>query len=1046
MKHRLVLVTLFFAASAVFAQKTRMDSLHAELSRSGHDTTRVNLLNNLCEECARQRNFDTAHYYAQQAKELAEKIDYKKGLAISYGIIGGVYAEQIQYDKTLENYFAALKISESTGDKKEIANCYNNIGNVYSREGNFAEALKYYSSAVKLNEALNDKEELAYTYNSIGSVYERQAEFSESLKNYFASLAINETIGDKSGIAGSYHNIGNVYLFQGNYTAALKSYLASLRIEEELGDKWGMSTTYEAIANVYVRQNNFPESLKNNLAALKIMKEIGNKSGLGSIYNGLGISYLEQGSLPEALTCYLKSLEFHKALKDKRGLSVNYNNIGMVYYQQGKFKEALNAYFTGIKGAEGMGLKLVQGTLCNNIGDAYTALHQPAKGKKWLQKGLAITQEIGAKFYIRNSYKGLAAADSALGNYLAAYENYKMYVVYKDSLMNEEDTKKLTQAGMQYEFDKKEANARAEQEKKDVLAQKELQQQKLMRNAFIGGFVIVLVFAGVFLRQRNKTKKQRERAERSEQFKQQFLANMSHEIRTPMNAIIGMTNLTLDTALNKKQKDYLTTVRKSSDKLLHIINDILDLSKIEAGKMELEKIDFYLRDLVEQVRHTLQHRATEKGIELTVNIDAQVPDILIGDPVRLFQVLMNLAGNAVKFTEKGSVSVSVTASEHSPATSTGPGVEKQSMNQSQSDENNLSLPSQPLALTFNIEDTGIGIPTDKIDKIFESFSQAHSSDTRKYGGTGLGLTISKQLVELMGGNIKIESQWGSGSSFSFVLNMVQGSAESLQKQIQEIDGTILNGLRILLADDNEDNRIVCRDTLESKADVSITEAVNGQDLLEKLSGQNFDIILMDVQMPVMDGYEATREIRKTNQSIPIVALTASVIRSDLDKCRAAGMNDYVPKPFKPSQLFATIAKHTNREMKFAQNRSLEHTTVTATGSLYIDLSYLKTFCENNEARMQKYINIVLDSVPAFVNKLTLAQSENDFEEIASQVHGFKTKFGMTGMHEARRIAAQLELDCRAEIKEPVTIREKTTELIHIISTAEEQLKKFSFTT
>ncbi|MBL0071706.1 MAG: response regulator [Bacteroidetes bacterium] len=389
---------------------------------------------------------------------------------------------------------------------------------------------------------------------------------------------------------------------------------------------------------------------------------------------------------------------------------------------------------------------------------------------------------------------------------------------------------------------------------------------------------------------------EKERAEQSEKFKQQFLANMSHEIRTPMNAVMGMTNLVLDSELNPKQKKYLTGVKNASENLLHIINEILDLSKVEAGKMELEEIDFSIRDVVEQVYQVLKHKADEKSIELIISINSNVPEVVVGDPVRLYQILLNLTGNAIKFTDKGSVQLAVDCLPLATASV---------------ETSNLKLQT----LNFCVIDTGIGIPQDKLQTIFDSFSQANSSDSRKYGGTGLGLSISKQFIKLMGGKLIVESVVNSGSTFSFALHLPIGSSENLlqQKSSEEIDGNILDGLKILLVDDNSGNRIVCRDTLESKSKVIIEEAANGQEAVALLSEKDFDIVLMDVQMPVMDGYEATRVIRDLqsmarNHTIPILALTASVIRSDLDKCRAAGMNDYVPKTFQDFRTYCSNCK------------------------------------------------------------------------------------------------------------------------------------------
>lgn len=519
---------------------------------------------------------------------------------------------------------------------------------------------------------------------------------------------------------------------------------------------------------------------------------------------------------------------------------------------------------------------------------------------------------------------------------------------------------------------------------------------------------------------------EKERAEQSEKFKQQFLANMSHEIRTPMNAVMGMTNLVLDTELNPKQKKYLTGVKNASENLLHIINEILDLSKVEAGKMELEEIDFSIRDVVEQVYQVLKHKADEKSIELIISVNSNVPKVAVGDPVRLYQILMNLAGNAIKFTDKGSVQLAVDSLPLATASA---------------ETSNLKLQT----LNFCVIDTGIGIPQDKLQTIFDSFSQAHSSDSRKYGGTGLGLSISKQFIKLMGGKLIVESVVNSGSTFSFALNLPIGSSENLlqQKSSEEIDGNILDGLKILLVDDNSDNRIVCRDTLESKSKVIIEEATNGQEAILLLSEKDFDVVLMDVQMPVMDGYTATRQIRNLASpvnihKIPVIALTASVIRSDLDKCRAAGMNDYVPKPFRTSELIAAIAKATGREIKFASKKENQIKHDIWNNSSVTNLSYLEKFCEGDKKQMQKYITMFKSSAPDLNEKLMTALSKNDFEEIANQVHGYKTKWIMMGMNASNDLAMTIEQQCRE--KEPgKSIKENVLTLIEQIQIATKEL-------
>jgi signal transduction histidine kinase/CheY-like chemotaxis protein/HPt (histidine-containing phosphotransfer) domain-containing protein len=541
-----------------------------------------------------------------------------------------------------------------------------------------------------------------------------------------------------------------------------------------------------------------------------------------------------------------------------------------------------------------------------------------------------------------------------------------------------------------------------------------------------GLLVLVITMALLFFIYRNYRLKQKtnvellkakNRAEQSEKFKQLFLANMSHEIRTPMNVVMGMTELVLDTPLDPKQKNYLTGIRRASANLLHVINDILDVSKMEAGKIELEHIDFSIRDVVLQVNELLQHKAAEKGIQLFSHVDPLVPEIVKGDPSRLNQVLLNLGGNAIKFTEHGSVTI------------------------------NVSREINKDTMLFSVKDTGIGIPKEKQEQIFESFRQAHSTDSRRYGGTGLGLTISRQLIELMDGILKVESEEGRGSHFSFAIPLHTGSLSQSNRLYSNdpVDPALLDGLRILLADDHDDNRIVAVDTLQSKFHVEISEAVNGQQVLQILQKEDFDIILMDVQMPLMDGYETTKQIRLTfpspKNNIPIIALTASVIRSDLDKCRAAGMNDYVPKPFQPGELFLAIAKATGRNVE-SPNYSKNHQNVTDHSRLQenrsvTDLSYLEDFCNGDQERMRKYITIFLNSTPILFEKLNLAVSTDNYKAISTLLHNHKTNLVMMGMKDASELILEVELACRTDSPDHKII-------ISHIEEINDQLKKATF--
>ena len=373
----------------------------------------------------------------------------------------------------------------------------------------------------------------------------------------------------------------------------------------------------------------------------------------------------------------------------------------------------------------------------------------------------------------------------------------------------------------------------------------------------------------------------------TQKFRQQFLANMSHEIRTPMNAIVGLTNLLLKGNLNEQQDKYLNVIKKSGANLLVIINDILDLAKIESGKMELESAPFTLKASISGIQTILNLKAEEKGIRMIENISEDVPEWVLGDETRITQVIMNLAGNAIKFTTKGSVTIDVSLK---------------------------SKEGNKCKVKFSIKDTGIGIPEDKIDKIFESFGQASVDTTRKFGGTGLGLTISKQLVEMHGGELIVKSEVGKGSDFYFIIDYTETTAPVDEIIDDNPETHNLAGKKILLVEDNEFNQLVAVDTIKDIfPELIVDVAENGLIALDMLAAENYSFIFMDIQMPEMDGYETSRQIRKRftgeKRNIRICAMTANVTKEEIDVCASAGMNDYMMKPFTQEDLKEKILKN-----------------------------------------------------------------------------------------------------------------------------------------
>ncbi len=383
----------------------------------------------------------------------------------------------------------------------------------------------------------------------------------------------------------------------------------------------------------------------------------------------------------------------------------------------------------------------------------------------------------------------------------------------------------------------------------------------------------------------NQLIKAKQELEDSMKVKEQFLANMSHEIRTPMNAIVGFTNLILKTELNQEQKQYIDAVKTSGENLLVIINDILDFSKIQSGKFAFEQIELSLPQLISTLSELMLQKLVEKNLELITKIDKRIPSVLIGDPIRLNQILLNLFGNAIKFTEKGEIRIEVDL---------------------------ISESDTEYDIQFSVKDSGIGISIDKQTSIFNGFTQASNETTRKYGGTGLGLTIVKQLIELQGGSIAVQSELGIGSVFTFNLKFKKNMPSSLDKMdIVEENRMVENfsGLKILLVEDNLLNQILAKKVLTDwNWEVEVAE--NGLIALEKIGNGRFDVILMDIQMPEMDGYETTRAIRRMSKEsgcqVPIIAMTAHAMSGEAQKCIKAGMNDYISKPFDTKVLHSKI--------------------------------------------------------------------------------------------------------------------------------------------
>jgi PAS domain S-box-containing protein len=497
---------------------------------------------------------------------------------------------------------------------------------------------------------------------------------------------------------------------------------------------------------------------------------------------------------------------------------------------------------------------------------------------------------------------------------------------------------------------------------------------------------------GLILDCRDITQRKRDADEliRLQKAKEQFLANISHEIRTPINGIAGLANLLHQNLQSEELHSYLNAIQHSADNLKVIINDILDLSAIESGKLKFEKIAFNLHDLLPPLINTFSFQAKEKRIAISHHIHPALNTILLGDPVRLNQILINLVGNAVKFTSNGSVAVTCSM---------------------EAKQRNVCW------VRVEVIDTGVGIPPEKLSTIFESFSQADASVTRRYGGTGLGLTIVRQLVELQDGKIGVESKENKGSIFRVTIPYAIGKASSL-KELSGPTRTELEhpgkNMRVLLVEDNDINRLYAKSILKNWQ-TEIETAENGLVAIEKIKNEWFDVVLMDVQMPVLDGYETTRAIRQMEapvNAIPIVALTANATKADSEKCLAAGMNDFLPKPFTPDDLYRKLfidLKITPRKDVERKERKKHRAVVE------YNLDYLRTVSGNNQQFMQEMIETFISSIPPILDDMAANAMIEQWEKVGNLAHQIKPSLVLMGATAVRDEIVKLEHRAKNQI-------------------------------
>lgn len=1001
------------------------------------------VFNNIGYAYAKKAQYSDAFEILGKAVKIHNKYKNKDGLAIAYNNLGLVYWNQSDFPNALDNFFKALKIFEETGNKTRLAKCYNNIGNINFNQKNYSQALKYYFISLKYAEELGNKIDIGYVNNNIGMIYARQQKNEEAIKYFEKSLEICLEIGDKEGIGTSYLNLGAIYQEQGKMELASGNFQKATRIYESIGDDAGAIYANLAIGDVEMLNKNLSSALVYFSKALELAKKTKNRDEEKNIYQRLAQIYLLKQD-------YKNAYRYQQMFIDTNDSLFNTEKSRLITEMDSKYEAekqqkeiVLLSKEKELKEADIKRKALQRNALIisllllvlflvfvfrnfNSKKKANVLLEEKnasiSKQKliieeknKELEKLSIVASETGNGVFITDADGEIIWFNEGFSK-LFGWKSLDEYAQCRGSniltVSANENITDLIKSCVEQKRSIEYENATPDKNGNELWIKTTLtpifdEAGKLKQMVFVETDVTEL-------------KKAKELAEQSLQIQEQFLANTSHEIRTPMNGILGMTRQLLETPLNHEQIEYVNAIKESSNNLLHVVNDILDLSKIRAGKLVFEKTEFKIADLFKSLQFILQYKTEEKNIKLDLSIDENIPGVLIGDAFRLNQILLNLASNAIKFTEEGCVTFTAELVK--------------------SDENNSSI-------KFCVLDTGIGIPEDKLEYIFETFAQAESHTTRKYGGTGLGLSISKVLVEELGGKISVTSKVGVGSCFCFELTFGNGDPNWSGSVAQHTEGIPFNAdlsnVNILIIEDNVINQRVALFELR-KWKVNADIAGNAIIAFEKLKAKNYDLILMDISMPGMDGIEATQFIRNNFsepiKNIPIIAMTASALQGEKERCLAAGMNDYISKPFNPITLYKKVVEWGTHDNAILIDAEIPSVTSSRKVDRITDLSMILGLAGGDIDYVKEIIRIYIDSMPEYLKELNVSFEKKEWKEVEEHAHKMRAPASYFGVLELKEILFKIESDIQNHVNDN-SLEALMGSVNHFVLTSVKELKE-----
>ncbi len=808
-------------------------------------------------------------------------------------------------------------------------------------------ALDYAIRAKTIAGSMQGKGEQIKVLLQMASVHRAMQEYEFAVENLHKATALQTTTNQQAGLADLYNRIGLLYKDQGNFENAKTAFQEACNAAQTSGSKKQKALALGHAAGIYQVEEKPIEALENYIKAIKTYPNAETDTAFAPFYRGLGKIYQKQGNVKQGLIYYEKAILLYEQAKNVKKRVETHFDAGEIHFILQNYHQAL-AYFQ--------------------------RCHDGA-------------QSIGYLRFIISSSNKISLTYVQLKDYKNAYEYLSYFAAVKNSkAMDEMEARREAEANRLRLI-----QLQQEKEMSDALVEKGNAMNWLLISG-LGIITIGLIYVLQQIKQKNlinmALQKAKENAERSEEEKEKFLAYTSHEIRTPLNAVLGMTEMLLKTRLTTDQARYLHTIRSSSDNILVIVNDILDLTKIDSGKIEFESIDFMITELIEEVVYMLQPQAHSKELKISLIFGQKLPWVIKGDPLRLTQILLNLVNNAIKFTEAGEVQVGVHV---------------------------LHQDQEKVKLEIAVSDTGIGIKQEKLNSVFNRFEQEDKDTTRKYGGAGLGLSITKQLVELQGGNISVRSKEGKGSIFSVHLEYLLGDRKDYTTiQVPHIPKPVgyIASMRILLVDDNLLNRMILSDLLKDwSAQLTIDMAEDGEQALAKLHANDYDVVLMDIQMPVKNGYQTSEQIRKNfpepKCEVPIVAMTAHALSEIADKCKAAGMDDYVSKPIDLCNLLGKFSKLI--EVKVVKGReSVSFKT--------FDPKHLQEMTRSDSGKMVRYIDIFLKNLDVDLEALRKAYETEDWDALIKRAHKMKGNCAYMGIDALVQLFNEIQTYHKREVE------------------------------